>query len=297
MDLKSRLLEISDLTLSENEPLKKHCGYGVGGSADFFIEVGSFVALNFLIKILNENKINFKIIGNGTNVLFSDKGFNGVIISTSKLNDVFFKRDEIYATCGVQLEKLINFTINHALTGLENLAGIPATLGGAITMNAGAFGSVISDYLTSVDVLENGKIVKYTKEKCGFAYRSSMFLGGEQIVLAGTFKLNPSDRCKIFNAYKLYGMMRKNIQPQGKSCGSVFKNGKKFSAGKLIEDAGLKGTSVGGAFVSEKHANFIIAKNGATAQDVFNLINLIKRKVYDTFGVLLCQEIELVGDF
>lgn len=297
MDLKGQLSQISDITIYENEQLSKHCGYGVGGNADYFIEVGSFIALNSLISLAIDNKVKYKVIGNGTNILFSDNTFNGIIISTNKLNDVFFKRDEVYATCGVSIEKLINFSINHSLTGLENLAGIPASLGGAIVMNAGAFGATISDFITSVDVLENGKIVNYSKEMCSFSYRNSKFLTNNQVVLAGTFKLLPDDRCKIYNAYKLYKVMRKNIQPQGRSCGSVFKNTNKFSAGKLIEDAGLKGTCIGGAIISEKHANFIITKNGATAKDVYSLICLIKKKVFDKFGINLCEEIELVGEF
>ncbi len=297
MGFKSHLLELSDLTVFENEPLRKHSGYGVGGNADFFIEVGSLFSLNNLINLAKGHNIPYKVIGNGTNILFSDKGYSGLIISTSKLADIFFKRDEVYATCGVLVEKLINFTTNHGLSGLENLAGIPATLGGAIVMNAGAFGSCISDYLTSVEVLTGGKIIKHLKKDCDFGYRTSKFLGGGQVILSATFKLKSVDRCSAYNDYRLYGIMRKNIQPQGKSCGSVFKNSKKFSAGKLIQDAGLKGYAIGGATVSEKHANFIITKNGATAKDVFNLIKYIKQKVFEKFDILLQEEVELVGEF
>lgn len=289
--------KIAGLTLSENEPMKKHTAFGVGGTADYYAEVDSLYTLNALMQKAEENKIPYKIIGLGSNLLVSDKGFKGIIINTRRLNDVFFKRDYVRAMAGATVEKLVKFTVEHSLVGMEKLSGLPATLGGAIAMNAGAFGASISDCIVEVETLSDGKIKKYYKTDCKFSYRSSKFLHKKEAIVSATFDFSRGEREDIVERMRLYNELRKQKQPQGRSCGSVFKNPKAKSAGELIDECGLKGCSIGNAKVSEKHANFIITSSGATATDVYRLITLIKEKIQNVFGVTLNEEVEYLGEF
>lgn len=250
-----------------------------------------------MINLAKQYRVKYKVIGNGTNLLVSDLGFDGLIIDIKRLNDVFFKRENVKAMAGASLEKLIRFNLENKLGGLESLSGIPATIGGAVVMNAGAFGHNISDHLLSVETLYNGKIKVYDKNECKFSYRKSRFLGKKEIVISATFNFEKVDRELILAGIKSYTEIRKSIQPQGRSCGSVFINPKPLSAGALIEKAGLKGYAIGGARVSEKHANFILTSQKARANDVYLLIQYIKQKVKDAFGVELVEEVECVGEF
>ncbi len=294
---KNALIETTNAKILFDEPMKKHTGYGVGGCARYYAQIDSLFSLNNLITLANQYKVKYKVIGSGTNILVSDLGYNGIIIDTKRLNDVFFKREHVKAMAGAKLEKLIQFTLDNKLTGLEAFAGIPATVGGAIVMNAGAFGHNIGEHIETVETLYDGKIKFYNKSDCKFGYRTSRFLGGKETIISATFSLSLSDREKINDSIKSYKDLRRAIQPTGKSCGSVFKNPKPFSAGVLIENAGLKGYKVGGAIVSEKHANFIITSSKAKAKDVYELITIVKQKVKDAFGVELVQEVECVGEF
>ena len=294
---KNALLETTNAKITFDEPMRKHTGYGVGGCARYYAQIDSLYSLNNLITLAKQHKVNYKVIGSGTNILVSDLGFDGLIIDTKRLSDVFFKREQVKAMAGAKLEKLLQFAIDNKLSGLEALAGIPATVGGAIVMNAGAFGHNISDNIETVETLDGGKIKVYDKSGCKFGYRTSRFLNKNEVVISATFNLSSGDREKIIDGIKSYKDLRRSIQPSGKSCGSVFKNPKPFSAGALIEQAGLKGYSMGGAIVSEKHANFIITSSKAKARDVYQLITTIKQKVKDAFGVELCEEVECVGEF
>lgn len=283
--------------ISFNEPMKKHTAYGVGGNAKYFSAVRSLYTLNTLVQSAKKHRVPFKVLGNFTNVLVSDKGFDGLIITTKCLKDVFFNVDEVKAMSGATISDLIRFCIKHRLTGLEQLAGIPATVGGAVVMNAGAFGHNISDRITTVETLSNGKIKRYDKLDCKFAYRKSRFSSGRDIVTSVSFKFDVGERELVQASVKSFGEIRRGIQPVGKTCGSVFKNPQGVYAGRLIEDAGLKGFAIGGASVSQKHANFILNEKNATALDIFNLINHVKNQVYEKFNVLLKEEVEFIGDF
>ena len=294
---KNALLDTTNAKIFFDEPMKKHTGYGVGGCARYYAQIDSLFSLNSIISLAKQYKVKYKVIGNGTNVLVSDLGFDGIIIDTKRLSDVFFKREQVKAMAGAKLEKLIQFALDNKLSGLEALVGIPATVGGAIVMNAGAFGHNIGNYVQTVETLCDGKIKCYDKDDCKFGYRTSRFLRKNEVVISATFNLSLGDREKISGSIKSYKDLRRLVQPSGKSCGSVFKNPKPFSAGMLIEKAGLKGTRIGGAFVSEKHANFIITTSKAKAKDVYELIEQIKQKVKDAFGVELCEEVERVGEF
>ena len=296
MGFKEQLLDFTYAKVYFDAPMSKRTGLGVGGKARFFADVDSLHGLNLLIALAKQHKVKYKVIGNGTNVLVSDKGFDGIIICIKRISDIFFKQDQVRAMAGASIEKLLKFTVDNNLTGLEALSGIPATVGGAVVMNAGAFGHNISDCITTVETLLDGKIKIYDKSDCKFTYRKSRFLGKKETVVSATFKFEQENREIITAKIKSYLDLRKNIHPSGKSCGSVFKNPKPYTAGALIERAGLKGCSVGGATVSKTHGNFIITKK-ATAQDVKLLIEQIKSKVKDEFDVVLEEEVEYVGEF
>lgn len=291
------LSEIPTCEIKPNEPMKKHTSLCVGGVADYYAEADSLCALNQLIQRAKEHKIKYKVLGFGTNVLVSDKGYRGLIISTRKLCDVFFKRNYVKAMSGAPITKLLRFNAENNLTGLEPLVGLPATVGGAIAMNASAFGCSISDNVVEVETLKDGKIKKYFKSDCKFSYRKSRFLTGKEVIVSATFDFHAAGREAIVAREKAYLDLRRAKQPAGRSCGSVFKNPERQSAGELIDRAGLKGYSIGGAKVSERHANFIVTQSSATALDVYNLILHVKRKINDVFGIFLQEEVEYLGEF
>lgn len=297
MGIIDELKEITHVDARYDEQMKKHTGYGVGGKAKIFVRVDSLYTLNLVLTLIKKHKEKFRVIGNGSNILFSDNDYDGVIISLLPLNEVFFKRDKVKAMAGAKLEKLINFTYENNLTGLEALSGIPATIGGAVCMNAGAFGKNISDHIETVETLVDGKIKVYDKNECDFSYRRSRFLHKNQAIVSATFSFMEGDKLEIKERIKTYLDLRKNLLPTGKSCGSVFKNPKNVSAGRLIDLALLKGYSIGGAKISEKHGNFIITESGAKAQDVYALIKDVKSKIKDKYNIELNEEIEYIGEF
>lgn len=296
MTLKS-LGFLYDAEILTDEPMKKHTSFGVGGNADYFVTVKSLCTLNNLVNHCVTERVPYKVIGCGTNLLVSDKGYRGVIISTLKLNDVFFKLDKVKAMSGATIQKLVAFSMENSLTGLEWFCGIPATVGGAITMNAGAFGHSISECVQTVETIKDGNIACYDKDFCRFSYRTSRFKNRKEPIVSVTFNLPRSDDKLFTDQAKRVMEVRKKLHPVGKTCGSVFKNPKKTTAGQLIDGAGLKGFRIGGASVSEKHANFIINDGTATANEIATLIIFIKTKVKKTFGVDLQEEVEYIGEF
>lgn len=279
-----------------NEKMSKHTSLGVGGRAKYFAVPDSFKAFQSLTAWAKLKGVPVKIIGNGTNLLFSDNGFDGLVISMKKFTGVkLLGKRMVVAYAGENLKTLINFTQKKNLSGLEELSGIPATVGGAIYQNAGAFEKSISDNLFSVKVYDK-KVYTLKKEDCQFDYRTSVFKKHGGIILSATFNLTECDERQILAKINRITAKRKEKQPTGKTCGSVFINPNGKSAGELIEKSGLKGFSVGKARVSEKHANFII-NNGNSAEDVFLLIEYVKRTVYKKQGVKLKEEVEKVGIF
>lgn len=294
---KKALEEVVLSKVCYDEPMKKHTSLCVGGNSDYYVEVNTLCSLNQLVSLAKKHRVCYKVLGFGSNVLVSDKGYNGLIISIKKINDIFYKRDYIQAMAGASLDSLIRFNREHDLSGLEALSGIPASVGGAIVMNAGAFGRSISDSLVEVHTLCNGKIKKYHKTDCKFSYRTSRFLNSREIIICGLFDFEKSNREAITEREKTYLDIRKTKQPQGRTCGSVFKNPYPYYAGELIERAGLKGFSIGGATVSEKHANFITVSTNTTASDVHKVISYIKDKIQKDFGISLEEEVEYLGEF
>lgn len=281
--------------ISFREPLNKFTTFKIGGPADFYLEPKDRNDLINLIKYLKEIKYPYIIIGNGSNVLISDDGIRGAAINLEYgFTKIEVKKNKVYAEAGIRLSKLVDVCIEHSLVGLENLAGIPGTLGGAILMNAGAYGGEISDFITKVEVVDDEQISFLKKEECGFAYRKSNLEG--KIILSAEFELNFGDKEKAKQRRKELLLKRNLSQPvELPNAGSIFKNPPNDYAARLIEQAGLKGLSIGGAKVSEKHANFIVNFNNASAKDVIELMKIIQERVHQKFGIMLEPEIKVIG--
>ena len=281
----------------ENVSLKNYNTYKIGGNAKYLIKPYNSDNLIKLIEYLKNNNINYIVLGGGSNIILPDEDYDGVVILLSKLNSIKIDDNKVMVESGINLNKFINTLIENNLGGLENLYGIPGTLGGAIRGNAGANGSSISDYLESVTYLENNIKKTIYKNDCLFDYRNSIFKGDKnKIILDATFNLYKKDKVKMKELIKNNYEKRKNSQPlEYPSAGSVFKNPNNYSAGKLIEDVGLKNYNINDAYVSEKHANFIINKGNATSKDIKDLINYIKLKVYEKYNINLELEQEIIN--
>ena len=292
--------EINNKTASlcfMNESLKKHTTYGIGGPADLMIFPKSKQDLIKVIEIINENKIQLTILGSGSNVLVSDNGIRGAVISLkNSLKQIEVDENILYAECGTMLGKIVKHAVKNNLIGLENLNGVPGTLGGALIMNAGAWGGEISENLIHVEIMNSkSEIQKIQKNDLNFSYRQSSF-NKDDILLSAKFNLKKADKDIIKENFIEAQSGRKKSQPLNKrSAGSLFKNPKNNSAGKLLDDAGLKGFSVGDAKISEKHANFFINDGDASSRDMLMLIKKAHKVVKDKFNVNLSLEVRLMG--
>ena len=280
-----------------NESLKKHTTYGIGGPADLMIFPKSKQDLIKVIEIINDNKIQLTILGSGSNVLVSDNGIRGAVISLkNSLKQIEVDNNILYAECGTMLGKIVKHAVKNNLIGLENLNGVPGTLGGALIMNAGAWGGEISENLIHVEVINSkSEIQKIQKKDLNFSYRQSSF-NKDDILLSAKFNLKKADKDIIKENFIEAQSGRKKSQPLNKrSAGSLFKNPKNNSAGKLLDEAGLKGFSIGDAKISEKHANFFINDGDATSKDMLMLIKKAHKEVKDKFNVNLSREVKLMG--
>ena len=280
-----------------NESLKKHTTYGIGGPADLMIFPKSKQDLIKVIEIINENKIQLTILGSGSNVLVSDNGIRGAVISLkNSLKKIEVDDNILYAECGTMLGKIVKHAVKNNLIGLENLNGVPGTLGGALIMNAGAWGGEISENLIHVEVINSkSEIQKIQKKDLNFSYRQSSF-NKDDILLSAKFNLKKADKDIIKENFIEAQSGRKKSQPLNKrSAGSLFKNPKNNSAGKLLDEAGLKGFSIGDAKISEKHANFFINDGDASSRDMLMLIKKAHKEVKDKFNVNLSLEVKLMG--
>ena len=292
--------EINNKTASlcfMNESLKKHTTYGIGGPADLMIFPKSKQDLIKVIEIINENKIQLTILGSGSNVLVSDNGIRGAVISLkNSLKQIEVDDNILYAECGTMLGKIVKHAVKNNLIGLENLNGVPGTLGGALIMNAGAWGGEISENLIHVEVINSkSEIQKIQKKDLNFSYRQSSF-NKDDILLSAKFNLKKADKDIIKENFIEAQSGRKKSQPLNKrSAGSLFKNPKNNSAGKLLDEAGLKGFSIGDAKISEKHANFFINDGDASSKDMLMLIKKAHKEVKDKFNVNLSLEVKLMG--
>lgn len=295
------ILELEKLNLGKIEKdisLSTLTTYKTGGIAKLVIYPNNINNLKQLLKLIHKHNIKYFILGKGSNTLFSDNEFNGVIIKLDKLNNFEIKETEIYVESGMILSKLVQASVKNELTGLEFAIGIPGTIGGAIYMNAGAYGNNISNIVKSVIVLdEKLQIEEIPLEKLKFDYRYSIFQANKNLIcVAANIKLEHGNHDEIASKIKENLLKRKNSQPlEYPSAGSVFRNPEGNYAGKIIEELGLKGKNIGGAEISTKHANFIINKNNASSSDILNLIKLVQKEVKDKYKIDLKLEQQLVN--
>ncbi len=280
-----------------NEPMKNHTGFKTGGEADIFVTVGDTDALSCLLETAKALNIPTFILGKGSNLLVSDKGIEGAVISLSGLDKISIEGDKITAGAGASLTALCVFAANEGLSGLEFAYGIPGTVGGGLYMNAGAYGGEMADVITSAQFLtECGVLGSIEKPDMNLGYRTSCFKTNGNIITEVSFTLKKGEKSEIWAKMDDLMNRRKTKQPlEYPSAGSTFKRPEGYFAGALIEENGLKGTSVGGAEVSEKHAGFVINKNNATTSDILSLMEKIKDTVKKNNGVTLEPEVIFVG--
>ena len=270
------------------EPMSLHTTFRIGGPADLFVTPGSIQAVADSIRICKETQTPYAVIGNGSNLLVSDTGYRGVIIQIGRnLNQVSVNGEEIRAQAGAMLSVIAKTALSESLTGFEFASDIPGTLGGAAVMNAGAYGGEMKDVLTEVTVLtREGEIRTIPAEKLEMGYRTSLAAKNGWIILEAVLKFQKGDAEAIRGRMEELKMQRVTKQPLDlPSAGSTFKRPEGYFAGKLIMDAGLRGFTVGGAQISEKHCGFVVNKGGATAEDVRNLICAVQKKVQEDAGV------------
>ncbi len=280
------------------EPMCKHTTFKVGGNATYFVTPESVEGVKRTVELCRESQTPYYIVGNGSNLLVSDEGFSGVILQIyGKMNHCEMSEGKIKAQAGALLTKVANQISKAGYTGMEFAVGIPGTVGGAVAMNAGAYGGEIKDVITSALVLKkDGELIRLSKDQLKLGYRSSVVIEQEYIVLEAEFELEKGEPEEIQAICDKNTKARVEKQPlEYPSAGSTFKRPEGYFAGKLIMDAGLRGFTVGGAQVSEKHCGFVINKGDATAKDVVDLITQVQEKVQETFGVTLETEVKMIG--
>jgi len=272
----------------ENASLEHYNTYGIKTNSKYLVKVDSIENLILLLKYIDNNNLKYYVLGKGSNVILPDVSFNGIIISLEKLNSLEIKDNIVSAESGIILSVLANKVIQNNLSGFEYLAGIPGTLGGALYGNAGVKNHEIYDNLEYIEVVRNKKLIKLNKDDIKFSYRYTEFKNNNDIIVKATFILNNGNKDEMLDIVKENRLKRLNNQPlEFKNAGSVFKNPENEYAGKLIENVGLKGYSVGDACVSNKHANFIINKGNATSRDIKDLIKYVQDKVYEKYNIKL----------
>lgn len=278
----------------ENEPLSKHTSFKIGGKAEMFVTVFNIEQLKAVIKACKENETELFLLGKGSNLLISDKGMKGVVLTLDgDFKDISINENEITGGAGVNLAKLCTFALNHSLSGLEFAYGIPGSVGGAMFMNAGAYGGEMKDVVVSVThITRDGEIKTLCQDELELSYRHSVYKTTDDIILFVTMKLKEADSCEIKAKMDDFMNRRKTKQPlEFPSAGSVFKRPEGNYAGTLIEQCGLKGKTIGGAQVSHKHAGFIVNIGDATCEDVLNLVKLVQDTVKEKTGYFLEREI------
>lgn len=285
------------LEVKLNEPMNNHNGFKTGGNADVFVTVGDTEVLCSLVETANSLGVPIFILGKGSNLLVSDKGIEGAVVSLKLMDKISIDGETVTAEAGVSLTALCVAVANEGLSGLEFAYGIPGTVGGALYMNAGAYGGEIKDVIFSADfVSPSGETGTIRKDKMNLGYRTSCFKTDSNIITKVTFKLTKGDKAEIWDKMNTLMGKRRDKQPlEYPSAGSTFKRPEGYFAGALIEENGLKGVSVGGAQVSEKHAGFVINKSNATTKDILDLMKKVQDTVLENNGVKLEPEVIFVG--
>ena len=288
---------LTDDKLFFNEPLSRWTTWKVGGPAEYLVFPSTVEEVSQVIKAAKNNNTSITVLGNGSNVLVKDKGIKGIVINTSKLQKNEVKGTSIFAEAGVIMPTLAKHALENSLTGLEFSIGIPASFGGAILMNAGAWGKSIGEMIEEVKIVDmEGEIKTLSKENIVFKYRESNFKRGTQVIVGGSLRLAQGDPVKIKNLMNLHQKSRLEKQPlRLPNAGSVFKNPEGYAAGYLIESVGLKGFSIGGAQISDKHANFIVNTGNATAEEILNLMDKAIQSVENFYGIHLEPEVNILG--
>lgn len=285
--------------IKRDEPMREHTSFRIGGPADIMVLPEGTQQVIDTISICKDNGCPYYIMGNGTNLLVRDKGYRGVIVKTStNMNKYRIEGKRVYGQSGVLLSTLSKIIALEGLEGFEYASGIPGTLGGAVTMNAGAYGGEIKDSIEWARVLDSdGQIIIYTKAQLELGYRTSVVQRKDLIVLDCELKFENGNREAIWGKIDEYTRRRKLKQPLSvPSAGSTFKRPEGYYAGKLIEDAGLRGAKIGDAQVSSLHCGFIVNVGNATAEDIIALIDYIKEQVMEKFNVALQPEVKVIGE-
>lgn len=303
---KDLLENMKESNIYMNEPMSNHTSFKIGGKADIFIKIKTIEDLKFVINYCKQKNIFITIIGNGSNLLVKDNGIRGITIQVD-FQDIQIKEENnnnnenetlVTVGSGVKLGALSMILQKKSLSGLEFASGIPGTIGGAVRMNAGAYGTEFKEIVESVTYIDNkGDIQTIKNEEAEFSYRYSKFVNTNDIILSTVLKVKKEDEKEIENKMQQYLQSRKEKQPINiPSAGSTFKRGTDFIAAQLIDQAGLKGYNIGGAQVSQKHAGFIVNTGNATAKDVIELTDYVIKTVYEKYGKKLELEIEIVGE-
>ncbi len=283
-----------------NELMSRHTTFRTGGPASLFLRPRTTEEIKGVLKLLKRAEVDFFILGNGSNLLVSDKGYDGVIISLANFADIKIEDEtKVLAQAGAMNSAIASLVRENSLTGFEFAAGIPGTIGGAMIMNAGAYGGEMKDITEKVTVLSSdGEIIKLDNQAMKFGYRTSALKGKNFVVLSALLQLNKGDKDEISARMQELALKRKEKQPlEYPSAGSTFKRPEGYFAGKLIEDSGLRGFSIGDAEVSEKHCGFVVNKGNAKSADIYTLIKQVQNKVYEDSGVKLEPEVIMLGDF
>lgn len=288
------------LVYSENEPLAPLSTFKIGGSADYVIYPFTCEGLIAAVQAANECEVRFDVFGNGSNLLFADEGYRGAAIFTTKMNKVRREGNLLIADAGASLTGLAVHALRAGLTGLEFAYGIPGSVGGAVFMNAGAYDGEIASVVTASSYwtpdIPSNEIAELVGDAQGFGYRTSAYQGSDKLILSATFALKEGDPVEIKAKMDDLMSRRKSKQPlEYPSAGSTFKRYPGYFTAQLIDEAGLKGLTVGGAQVSEKHAGFVINRGGATAKDVLELIERIRSAIYEKNGIHICPEVQIIS--
>jgi len=294
--------KIKDLVKGQvlfEEPLSRHTSFRIGGPADYWVEPEDLEDLNSILKFASDNYLSWKVLGRGANVLVRDEGFRGVVINLGEdyFRKIEFHGEKVVAGAGILLSLLVSEAARRGLRGLEFAVGIPGTLGGAVVMNAGIQGSSLANVVDKIELLnDKGKILNLGKKAVGFRYRGSS-LSPDQVILKAELELRRGDKKEIKNLMSKFRERRNMTQPlSDPNAGSIFKNPPgRITAAELIEEAHLKGTSVGDAQISPRHANFIVNRGKARAKDVISLVEMVRKAVWERKGVELELEIEVIG--
>lgn len=289
---------VSEKNVTKDKPLKDHTYTKLGGNADYFVTPTSYEQVQEVVKFAKRDDIPFTLLGNGSNLIIRDGGIRGIVMYLGKLNEIRVEGTMMIAQSGALIADVSKKALEHHLTGLEFACGIPGSVGGALFMNAGAYGGEIKDVLITTTVVDrNGELKELRAEQLDLSYRFSNIQKNGDIVLEATFGLAPGNYEEIKAKMDDLTYRRESKQPlEYPSCGSVFKRPPGYYAGKLIQDSGLQGKQIGGAQVSLKHAGFIINKDNATAKEYIALIEHVQKVVKEKFGVELEREVRIIGE-